>query len=65
MKLIATIALTLVVIVASLLFIISTLCMVSGASLAGGRMLGGVFALCCLGVIIGGMSAIAKIHRKP
>ncbi|HEX3739195.1 MAG TPA: hypothetical protein VHV29_05655 [Terriglobales bacterium] len=65
MKLIGTIALALVVIVASLLFIVSSICMVSGASVAGGRILGGVFALCCLGVIVGGMSLIARIHGKP
>lgn len=65
MKLIGTIALALLVIIASLLFISSSICMVSSGLNTNGRIFVGVFALCSLGVIIGGVCLIARIHRKP
>jgi len=65
MNIIATIFLALVVIVAALLFVASSLCTVSGGLNPSGRIIGGVLALCCLGVMSGGTLLIAKIHRKP
>lgn len=65
MNTIATIFLALVVIVAALLFIASSLCAVSGGLNPSSRIIGGIFALCCLGAMIGGSLLIAKIHREP
>jgi hypothetical protein len=65
MNVIATIFLALVVIVAALLFVASSICAVSGGLSPSGRIMGGVFALCCMGAMIGGISLIAKIYREP
>jgi hypothetical protein len=65
MKVIATIFLALLVIIAALLFVASSICAVSGGLNPSDRMIGGVFALCCMGAMIGGISLIAKIYREP
>jgi hypothetical protein len=65
MNIVATIFLAIAVIVAALLFVASSICAASGGLNPSGRIIGGVFALCCLGAMIGGTLLIAKIHREP
>ncbi len=64
MKVISTILIAVVVLIASLFFVSSSICVVSSGMDAGGRALGSFIALLCLGVIIGGVFVIGRIHRN-
>lgn len=63
MKIVFTIVLALVVIVAALVLLGSSICMVNVPTKDNVIPLG-LLALCSLGVIIGGIFMIARIHRQ-
>jgi hypothetical protein len=63
MRIVATIVLSLIAIVAALVLALSTMCAFGfGGSSGGGYLL---CALLALGVVIGAMWAIARLNRKP
>jgi hypothetical protein len=65
MKLVGTIVIALVVIVAALVLVASSMCMVGSGIDQHVRVVSTLITVCCLGVIIGGMSLIIRIHREP
>jgi hypothetical protein len=64
MKAIATVALVLVVIAASLVCLMSSMCAVSGGISGGSKTGFAVCALVALGVAVGGSMLIGKINRR-
>jgi hypothetical protein len=64
MKILGTIALVFVVIIAALLCLLSSTCVVSSGVSSGTRSTYALFALVSLAVAVGGAMLIAKINRK-
>lgn len=64
MKTLATIALGFVVLIASLICLLSSICAVSGGSTGTGRAGFAVTAVVSLGVAIGAVTLTAKLNRK-
>ncbi len=64
MKVIATIALSLAVLVASLFFLACSLCAMGTNAPLSDRATFGLLAMVSLVVIAGGIFLIARIHRK-
>lgn len=65
MKILATIALGMIVAVAGLACLLTSVCAVSGGWSGNGRADFAFTALIFLGIAIGGVMLIAKINRKP
>jgi uncharacterized membrane protein len=65
LKILATIALGIIVAVAGLASLLSSVCAVSGGWSANGRAGFAFTALIFLGIAVGGVMLIAKINRKP
>jgi hypothetical protein len=65
MKVLATIVLGFVVLVASLVCLLSSICAASGGSSASGRVGFALTALISLGIAIGAVMLIGKINRTP
>jgi hypothetical protein len=65
MKILGTIALAFVVLIASLVSLLSSICAVSGGWSASGRAGFALTALIFLGIAIGSVMLIGKLNRKP
>jgi hypothetical protein len=65
LKILATIALGMIVAVAGPLSLLFSICAVSGGWSVNGRAGLAVTALIFLGIAVGGVMLIAKINRKP
>ena len=66
MKILGTIVLAFVVLIASLVCLLSSICAVSVGSSAGGRVSRFAFtAFVSLGIAIGGVMLIGQLNRKP
>jgi hypothetical protein len=65
MKILGTIALAFVVLIASLVCLLSSICAVSGGWSGSGRAGFAFTALVFLGVAIGAVMLIGKLNRKP
>ena len=64
MKTLATIALSLIAIIASLVLVLSSLCAISGGPLGRDRFPSAIYALVALAVVIASMRAISRMNRK-
>lgn len=64
MKILSTIAISIAVIVGSLLLISLSLCAASGGVDAATRVLGAIFALADLAAIVAGIRAIIRLNKK-
>ena len=65
MKILGTIALSFVVLIASLLCLLSSICAVSGGSSGSGRAGFAFTALVFLAIAGGAVTLIGKLNRKP